>query len=32
MKLFVCGDNHCPIDMRKLNSKNWPEKKRTHKG
>lgn len=26
-KLFVCGDTHCPIDMRKLNKDSWPEKK-----
>lgn len=24
MKLFVCGDIHTPIDISKLNMKNWP--------
>ncbi len=24
MKVYVCGDTHCPIDISKLNSKNWP--------
>lgn len=25
--IYVTGDTHCPIDMRKLNTKNFPEQK-----
>lgn len=27
MKVFVCGDTHCPIDMYKLGKHVWPEKR-----
>ena len=27
MAVFVCGDTHCPIDIYKLTSTNWPEQK-----
>lgn len=27
MSVFVCGDTHIPIDIAKLNMKNWPEQK-----
>lgn len=25
MRLFVCGDTHMPVDVKKLSTKNWPE-------
>lgn len=27
MSIFVTGDCHCPVDITKLNTKNWPEQK-----
>lgn len=29
-KLFGCGDTHCPIDIKKLSTKQWPEQKEIH--
>jgi hypothetical protein len=27
MAIFVCGDTHCPIDIKKLTTKEWPDQK-----
>lgn len=27
MTVFITGDTHCPIDIKKLNSKNFPQGK-----
>lgn len=30
-KIFVCGDIHCPIDIKKLNTTKWKEQKKLTK-
>ena len=31
MRVYVCGDTHVPIDIRKLTTEQWPEQKELSK-